>query len=462
MKIVGISGCPTGVAHTYMAAEALTEEGKARGFEIKIETQGVDVENKLIKQDIEQADFVIIAAGKTIDKSRFIGKILLEVKISDALKDASGTLDKLLACTEVYQHSDQSEGGNDLFDTTNVTGVYKHLMTGVSFMLPFVVAGGIIIALSFAFGINASNPDDPSYNVIAGMLDTIGGGSAFALMLPVLAGGIAYSISKRNGIAPGAVAGMMAVSGGSGFLGAMLGGFFAGYVTNFINDHIKVGKDYQSIKIVLIVPLLSVLITGFAMATIIGIPVAFILTKLTDFLNSLSGANAILIGALFGGMMALDMGGPFNKTVSVFSIGLMSSGINEPIAACMAAGMTPPLGIALSTVIAKRKYSNAERQAAKVNWILGASYITEGAIPFAVTDPFRVIPSLVVGSAVTGAMSMFFGVASLAPHGGIWVMLIPNVITNLPMYILSIVVGTVVTAVMLSVLKKDFEEKNVN
>lgn len=462
MKIVGVSGCPTGVAHTYMAAEALTEAGKKRGFEIKIETQGVDVENELTAKEIAEADFIIIASGKTIDKTRFVGKKLLEVKISDALKDASGTLDKLIECTSAYEVSTDSKESDDIFDTTNVNGIYKHLMTGVSFMLPFVVAGGIIIALSFAFGINASNPDDPSYNVIAATLDLIGGGSAFALMLPVLAGGIAYSISKRNGIAPGAVAGMMAVSGGSGFLGAMLGGFFAGYVTNFINENVKVGRDYQSIKIVLIVPLLSVLATGFAMATIIGIPVAFILAKLTDFLNSLSGANAIVIGALFGGMMALDMGGPFNKTVSVFSIGLMSSGINEPIAACMAAGMTPPLGIALSTVIAKKKYSNAERQAAKVNWILGASYITEGAIPFAVTDPFRVIPSLVFGSAITGAMSMFFGVASLAPHGGIWIMLIPNVITNLPMYILSIVVGTIVTALMLSVTKKDFEERNVN
>lgn len=457
MKIIGISGCPTGVAHTYMAAEALEKAGKKAGYEIKIETQGVEVENKLTEKEIKEADYVIIASAKFIDKSRFIGKKLLEVEISHALKSPEDTLNQLIENSVEYSPEGTSDSG-DIFDTTNVQGAYKHLMNGVSYMLPFVVSGGIIIALSFAFGINATNPDDPSYNILAVLLDTIGGGSAFALMLPVLAGGISYSISQRNGIAPGAVAGMMSVSTGSGFLGAMLGGFFAGYITNFLVKHIKVRKDFNAIKTVLIIPLLSVLFTGIAMATVIGIPVSFILNGLTKYLNSLSGSSAIFIGALFGAMMAVDMGGPFNKTVSVFSIGLMSSGVYGPIAACMAAGMTPPLGIALSTSLSKKKYTESERQAAKVNWILGASYITEGAIPYAVTDPFKVIPSIVVGSAVTGAMTMFFGITSLAPHGGIWVMLIPNVINKVPLYFLSILVGTVITAIMLGLLKKDKEQ----
>ncbi len=456
MKIVGVSACPTGVAHTYMAAEALKTAASTMNYQIKIETQGVEIENVLTNEDIKEADFVIIASGKTIDKERFIGKKLLEVEIAHALRSPEQVLNELVEKAQVYTQNNEQNG--EIFDTSNVNGVYKHLMNGVSFMLPFVVSGGIIIALSFAFGINAADPTDPTYNVFAKILSDIGGGSAFALMLPVLAGGIAYSISGRIGIVAGAVAGMMSISTGSGFLGAMLGGFLGGYVTEFLQAKIIVKQQFYSIKVILIIPLLAVLITGFAMATIIGIPVSWILNNLTNFLNSLSGANAIVVGLIFGAMMAFDMGGPFNKTVSVFSIGLMSSGINEPIAACMAAGMTPPLGIALSTIISKKKYTQAERDAAKVNWVLGASYITEGAIPYAVTDPFRVIPALMVGSAITGAMSMFFGCASLAPHGGIWVLFIPNVINNLAMYILSIIVGTITTAIMLHLLKKDKKE----
>ena len=451
MKIVAITGCPTGIAHTYMAAEALRESAGNLEHEIKVETQGLEVENTLTKQDIKEADIVIIASGKKIEKGRFVGKKLHEMDISHVMRNSNVAINEAFEKAVVYQE----ELETDLFAGVKVDGAYKHLMNGVGYMLPFVVSGGIIIAMSFAFGINAANPEDPSYNIIAQILSDTGGGAAFAMMLPALAAGISYSISKKAGITAGAVAGMMAISTNSGFLGAMVGGFLAGYVTNFLIKHIKLGTSYSVIKGILLVPLLSVLITGFSMATIIGIPISLLLEVLTSLLTSLSGASAVVLGLVIGTMMAIDMGGPFNKTVSVFSIGLMASGINEPIAACMVAGMTPPLGIALSTIISKRKYTKQEIETGKVNWILGLSYITEGAIPFAVTDPFRVIPSIVVGSATAAAMSMYFGCGSLAPHGGIWVIMVPNVITNLLMYILAIITGTVVTALMLALLKKN-------
>lgn len=451
MKIVAISACPTGIAHTYMAAEGLEKAAKELGYEIKVETQGSgEPENVLTAQDIKEADLVLIAAAKTVDLTRFDGKRLLEISIEKTVRDAKSVLESAAKnkSIEVYKAKSQNEM------KSSKGGLYKHLMSGVYTMMPFTIAGGIIIAISFMFGITASDPTSADYNVIAGALSSIGGGSAFGLMVPMLAAGISYSIAGKQGIVSGAVAGMLASTIGAGFLGGLVGGLFAGYLTKFLLDYIKLPKSVASMKDLIIVPVLSVAITGLLMIFVLGEPVKFIMDKMTDFLNNLGTANGVLFGAIAGIMMAADMGGPINKTVATFSVGLMASGVNGPIAACMAAGMTPPLGLALATVVFKNKFTKEERAAGKTCWVLGLSYITEGAIPFAVSDPGRVIPSLMAGSAVAGAISMAAGCTSLAPHGGIWIAPIPNVINNLPMYIVAIVAGMLVTCFCVGFLKR--------
>lgn len=453
MKIVAISACPTGVAHTYMAAEALECAAKKLGVEIKVETQGAGApENVLTAQDIEEADLVLIAAAKVVDLGRFNGKKLIEVSIEKTVRNAEEVLknaieDKNISIFEMAkEHKDKKK--------SQQVEIYKHLMAGVYMMMPFTIAGGIMIALCFMFGINAGNPSDPSYNVIAGAFNTIGGDVAFGLMVPVLAAGIANSIAGKQGIVSGAVAGMLSKMLGAGFLGGVVGGLLAGYITLLLIKTIKLPKAIRSMEDLIIVPVLSVFITGFIMIFVVGEPVKFLLDSLTGFLNSLGTTNGLLFGALAGIMMAADMGGPVNKAVSTFSIGLMSAGVNAPIAACMVAGMTPPLGLALATILFKKRFTAEERAAGKSCWILGISYITEGAIPFAVADPIRVIPSLMLGSGVAGAISMAANCTSLAPHGGIWIAPIPNVIGNLPMYIVALVAGTLVTCFSVGFLKR--------
>jgi PTS system fructose-specific IIC component len=322
-------------------------------------------------------------------------------------------------------------------------------------MIPFVISGGILIALSFSFGITAATPGAENFSPIAKMLSDIGGGSAFALMLPILSLGISQSISGKMGIVAGAVGGMMAIHTESGFLGALIAGFLAGYITLFIINHVHLPKAIAGLKPILIVPLLSVLLTGALMVLLIGEPIKMLLGGLTTFLNSLGNTNAAILGMLFGMMVAFDMGGPLNKTVCMFAIGLMSSGIYGPIAACMAAGMVPPLGIALATTLFRRKFTKQEYETGKVTYILGLSFITEGAIPYAVADPLRVIPAIVAGSGLAGALSMALGCASRAPHGGIFVIFIPNVITNVLGYLFAIAAGSLLTALILLFLKKD-------
>ena len=453
MKIVAISACPTGVAHTYMAAEALESAAKKLNVDIKVETQGAGApENVLTEDDIKSADLVLIAAAKVVDLSRFEGKKLIEVSIEQTVRDAEGVLKDAINNKEVSIFEMAKE--HKAKKKSQQVGIYKHLMAGVYLMMPFTIAGGIMIALCFMFGINAGNPSDPSYNVIAGAFNTIGGDVAFGLMIPVLAAGIANSIAGKQGIVSGAVCGMLAKTLGSGFLGGVVGGLFAGYLTAFLIKTIKLPKAIRSMEDLIIIPVLSVFISGFMMIFIIGTPVKMMLDALTNFLNSLGTTNGLVFGALVGAMMASDMGGPINKAVSTFSIGLMSAGVNAPIAACMVAGMTPPLGLALATVLFKKRFTAEERAAGKSCWVLGLSYITEGAIPFAVADPIRVIPSLVLGSAVAAGISMGFGCTSLAPHGGIWIAPIPNVIGNLPMYIVALVAGTVVTCFSVAFLKR--------
>lgn len=456
MKIVGITACPTGIAHTYMAAEKLEKVGASLGHQVKIETQGAKVENVLSQDEINQADVVILGVDKDVDLSRFNGKKVKRVSTSEAIKNTENVIDDALNGVSTFVQQNNSEQSNS---GGNRTGVYAHFMNGVNWMLPLVIAGGILIACSFAFGIKAADPNDPSFNPIAQALSVIGGDTAFALMVPALAAGIATSIAGRAGFASGIVAGTLAASGGSGFLGGMIGGLLAGYLTSALVTKVNTPKAIASLYQLIVVPLISVAVTGLAMYYVIGQPISFVLNGLTSWLNGLGSTSGVVFGLLIGVMMAADMGGPINKSISTFSIGLMSAGVNAPIAACMAAGMVPPLGIALATVLFKSKFTKEERTSAQSCWVLGLSYITEGAIPFAVSDPLRVIPSLMAGSATAAAISMGAGVTSLAPHGGIWILPIPNVLNHPLMYVVAIVSGMVVTALCLGFLKKKVVEE---
>lgn len=449
-RIVAVTACPTGIAHTYMAAEQLSMAAKKLEIEIKVETQGsVGKENKLTEEDIKAADAVIIAAATKVDKSRFAGKPVLEVSVEQAIKDAESVIKKALKMKKPIDFVEKVDEIHKEMKASR-TGAYKHLMTGVSYMIPFVVAGGILIAISFAFGINAFQQEGS----LPAALMQIGGDSAFALMVPILSGYIAYSIADRPGLVPGMVGGMLAVSTGAGFLGGIISGFLAGYTIEFLKKSIKLPKTLEGIMPVLVLPVLSSLIVGLLMIYGIGTPIKSIMTGLTNWLTGMSKTNAVLLGLILGLMMAFDMGGPVNKAAYTFATGLLASEIYAPMAAVMAAGMTPPLGLALATLIAKDRFTKEEIEAGKAAWVLGISFITEGAIPFAAADPFRVIPSIMVGSAVTGALSMLFGATLRVPHGGIFVLTIPNAVGNLAMYIISIIAGTVITALMIAILKK--------
>lgn len=450
-KIVAVTACPTGIAHTYMAAENLQMAAKEMGVDIKVETQGsIGAENQLTEEDIKAADAVIIAAATKVDKSRFAGKPVLEVPVEDAIKDAKGLIEKAL---KMEKPKDYVEKVEEIHKERSAqrTGAYKHLMTGVSYMIPFVVAGGILIALSFFWGYKAFEVE----GTLPWALMKIGGGSAFALMVPILSGYIAFSIADRPGLVPGMVGGMLAVSTGAGFLGGIISGFLAGYTIVYLKRLIKLPKTLEGLMPILILPVLSTLIVGLLMIYVIGSPMKAIMTSLTAWLTGMSSTNAVIFGAILGLMMAFDMGGPVNKTAYTFATGLLASNVFAPMAAVMAAGMTPPLGLALATALFKNRFTKEEIEAGKAAWVLGASFITEGAIPFAAADPFRVIPSIMVGSAVTGALSMLFHIELRAPHGGIFV--IPIAVSNPLLYIGVIAVGTVVTALMVALLKKKVE-----
>lgn len=450
MKLVAVTSCPTGIAHTYMAAEALENVAKGKGVEIKVETQGsIGVENELSEKDIAEAHAVIIAAGANVSKERFEGKPVLEISVSEAIKSPKEVIERALKLEKKNYMRKVEEIKQQRSEER--TGIFKHLMTGVSFMLPLVVAGGIAIALSFIFGIEAFKEE----GTLAAALMQIGGGSAFALMIPILSGYIAFSIADRPGLAPGLIGGSLAAQVGAGFLGGLIAGLIAGYTVDFLKKNIKLPKGLQGLKPILILPLLSSLFVGLLMIYVIGRPMKGLMDVMTAWLQSLSGTNALLFGAILGAMMAFDMGGPINKTAYTFAVGLLGANVFEPQAAVMAAGMTPPLGLALATVLYKNKFSQGEIEAGKAAWVMGISFITEGAIPFAASDPLRVIPSIMTGSAVAGALSMVFGASLRAPHGGIFVLPIPNAVDNLGGYVVAILAGTIVTALMVGLLKKN-------
>jgi len=466
-QIVAITSCPTGIAHTFMAAEGLETGAKANGLTIKVETQGsVGAQNTLTAADVANAEIVLIAADTNVDMSRFAGKRIYETNTKAAIKDGAQVVRTAMAEAKVASaatgaaYTDQVKAAKAQ-QSASRTGAYKHLMTGVSYMIPFVVAGGLLIALGFALG-GIYVYEDSHKGTLAWTLFTIGAKSGFALMVPILAGFIAHSIADRPGLAPGMIGGMIAASIGAGFIGGIAAGFLAGYTVKFLNDKIQLGRNLDGLKPVLILPLLGTAIVGLLMYYVVGEPVSLVLNAITTWLKGLQGSNAIFLGLLLGSMMAFDMGGPVNKAAYAFATGLIASEVYAPMAAVMAAGMTPPLALALATVVFKNRFTVDEREAGKATAVLGISFITEGAIPFAAKDPLRVIPALMIGSAVAGALSMVLGSELRVPHGGVFVLPIPNAVTNLGAYLLAIVAGTVVSAIALGVLKRPLNATAVN
>ncbi|EGT4909459.1 PTS fructose transporter subunit IIABC [Clostridioides difficile] len=462
--IVGITGCPTGIAHTFMAKKALEEAGQELGYEVKIETHGaIGVENKLTKEDIKRAEYVIIACDKEVQLSRFIGKKVLQKKVVDAKNVLLAK--NLIINAENGMAKEIKPGGKTLEDSKEILqgsekkGVYKHLMSGVSEMIPFVVIGGIGIAIAFMFGIFASDPTHETYNPIAGFFGQLGGDSAFKLFIPILAGFIAKSIAGRQGFAPAMIAGFMAVIGGSGFIGGMVAGFATGYIALGVMKITENLPDVlKGVNAVLICPLLIAFTSGAIMFFVVNTPASWLNEALQSWLQSMSGTNKVLLGAILAGMMASDMGGPVNKTASAFGLAMFSSNIFEPSAALMVGGMVPPLAISLAMLIFKNKFTKEERKSSLPTAIMGASFITEGAIPFAAADPLRMIPANIIGSCIGGAICMSLDITLMAPHGGIFV--IPFACSAPVAYIACILIGTVITALIIGVTKPTIRSEN--
>lgn len=449
-KLVAVTACPTGVAHTFMAAEALQQAAIRKGYDLQVETRGsVGARNVLEADAIAAADVVLLAADIEVDMARFAGKRVFRCGTGIALKQPEATLDRALEEGAVLSGSAAATSASGE-QKREKAGVYKHLLTGVSYMLPMVVAGGLLIALSFVFGIEAFKEE----GTLAAALMKIGGETAFQLMVPLLAGYIAYSIADRPGLAPGMIGGLLAGTLGAGFIGGIIAGFVAGYAAKAVSRWIPLPASIESLKPILIIPLLASLVTGLVMIYIVGTPVAKLLAGLTEFLDTMGTSNAILLGLLLGTMMCVDLGGPVNKAAYAFSVGLLASQSYAPMAATMAAGMVPPIGMGIATLIARRKFAQTEREAGKAALVLGCCFISEGAIPFAAKDPLRVIPASIAGGALTGALSMAFGAKLLAPHGGLFVLLIPNAINHALLYLVAILAGSLVTGVIYAVIKQ--------
>ncbi len=463
--ILAVTGCPTGIAHTYMAAEALEKKAKEMGYRIKVETRGSGgAKNVLTKAEIAEAECIIVAADTQVPMDRFAGKPVIQCKVADGISKAEELLNRATSGNVSVYKADgvaqkEEEEGKDSIGHQ----IYKHLMNGVSHMLPFVVGGGILIALAFlidGFAVDLNSlPMEERGNFgtitpLAAMFKNIGG-VAFGFMLPILAGFIAMSIADRPGLAVGFVGGAIAANGTSGFLGALVAGFLAGYLILLLKKLFeKLPKGLDGLKPVLLYPLLGILLVGVIMTFIVEPPIGALNTMINNGLNQLNGASAILLGALLAGMMSVDMGGPVNKAAYVFGTASIAAANYNIMAAVMIGGMVPPIGIALATLFFKKKFTEEQRKAGPTNFIMGLSFITEGAIPFAASDPLRVIPACVAGSALAGALSMAFGCTLMAPHGGIFVF--PTV-TNPLLYLVALVAGSAVSCVLLGLLKKNVE-----
>ena len=453
-RILAVTACPTGIAHTFMAAEALNKKASEMGISIKVETNGsAGAKNVLTKEEIENCDAIIVAADKKVNMARFNGKKVIQTKVADGIHKTEELINRALNGDAPVYHSSESENSsNENSNETVGRQIYKHLMNGVSNMLPFVVAGGILIALAFLFDNYEINPSNFGSNTpLAAFFKSVGD-AAFGFLLPVLAGFIAVSIADRPAMVVGFVGGFLANSGGAGFLGALLAGFIAGYLVVGLKKVFSfLPQSLEGIKPVLLYPLFGTLLIGVIMKFAINPPVAAANNTLIGFLNSLGTSSKVLLGIVVAGMMAIDMGGPINKAAYVFGIASLESGNFGIMAAVMAGGMVPPLVIALSTTFFKNRFTKEQQDAGKVNYIMGLSFITEGAIPFAAADPLKVIPSCAIGSAVAGALTMIFDCTLRAPHGGIFVL---PIIGNWPMYLISIIVGAIVGAIILGFLKR--------
>ena len=455
IQVLAVTACPTGIAHTFMAAESLEQHAKKRGITIKVETNGSGgAKNVLTAEEIAAADAIIVAADKNVAMARFDGKRTVITKVADGINKADELLDKAMSGTAPVYHatgSDEAEGAADTAGESLGRQAYKHLMNGVSHMLPFVVGGGVLIALAFLFDAPEPAASFGSNTPFAKFFMSVGG-AAFGFMLPVLAGFIAMSIADRPGLAVGFVGGTLAGTTGSGFLGALLAGFLGGWIVNLLKKAFSgIPASLDGVKPVLLYPFFGILLMGFISMYIIAPPVSAINTWLTETLANMDPSARILMGIVVSGMMAIDMGGPINKAAYVTGTGLLASGEYHVMAAVMAGGMVPPLAIALCTTFFKNRFTESEQKAGVVNYVMGMSFITEGAIPFAAGDPIRVIPSCVIGSAVAGALTMAFDCTLRAPHGGIFV--VPT-IGNPVMYLVAILIGAVVGCAVLSVLKK--------
>ena len=469
-RVLAITACPTGIAHTFMAAESLEQKGKEMGIPIKIETQGADgPKNVLTAEDVKNAECIIIAADKNVDLARFDGKPMIVTKVADGIHKAQELLTQATSGNVAVYHHSGAAASEEASDNESVgRRIYKNLMNGVSHMLPFVIGGGILIALAFLLDDYSIDPSNFGKNTpIAAYLKTIGDLS-FGMMLPVLAGYIAMSIADRPGLAVGFVAGLVAKAGttfanpaggdvNAGFLGALFAGFAAGYLVLALKKATsKFPQSLNSIRPMIIYPVLGIL-SGAVATTLINPFVGMINDALTNALNSMHGSSKVLLGMIVAGMQSVDMGGPVNKTAYVFGTSQLAEGNFEIMASVMAGGMIPPLAIALCTTIFRSRFTQKERESGIVNYILGLSFITEGAIPFAASNPLRVIPACVIGSAITGGLSMFFGCTLRAPHGGIFVL---PTIGNPLAYALSILIGAVVGCLLLALMKKPLPKEN--
>ena len=466
--IVAVTACPTGIAHTYMAAEAIEKKAKELGYQVKVETRGsAGAKNVLTDDEIAKATGVIVACDTNVPTDRFDGKKVIECQVSDGINKTEELVKRIAAGdAPVFKASGKKEASHSSIGEKESIGhqIYKHLMNGVSHMLPFVVGGGILIAIAFlidGFSVDLNSlPADQRANfgtITQGAALFKGiGGTAFGFMLPILAGFIAMSIADRPGLAVGFVGGSIAANGTSGFLGALVAGFVAGYIVNLLKKIFsKLPESLDGVKPVLLYPLLGIFLIGVIMQFVVEPPIGALNTAINNGLNGLNGASAVVLGVLLGGMMAIDMGGPVNKAAYVFGTASIAAGNYNIMAAVMIGGMVPPLAIALATIFFKNKFTAEERKAGPTNFIMGLSFITEGAIPFAASDPLHVLPACVVGSAVAGGLSMAFGCTLMAPHGGIFV--VPT-IGNPLMYLVALVIGSFIACGLLGLLKKKVSE----
>ena len=466
--ILAVTGCPNGIAHTYMAAENIEKKAKELGCRVKVETRGSGgAKNVLTKAEIAEAACIIVAADTQVPMDRFAGRPVIQCKVSDGISKAEELLDRALnGNVPLYQAKGSSQAADSEEESDSVGHqIYKHLMNGVSHMLPFVIGGGILIAIAFlidGFAVDLNSlPFDERSNFgtitpMAAMFKSIGG-VAFGFMLPILAGFIAMSIADRPGLAVGFVGGAIAANGTSGFLGALVAGFVAGYLVRLLKKLFeKLPEGLEGIKPMLLYPVIGIFLIGVIMTYVVEPPIGALNVMINNGLNSMNGARAILLGALLGGMMSVDMGGPVNKAASVFGTASIAAGNYNIMAAVMVGGMVPPLAIALATMFFKNKFTEEERKAGPTNIVMGLSFISEGAIPFAASDPLRVLPSCIIGSAVAGALSMAFNCTLMAPHGGIFVFL---TVGHPLLYLVSLAVGSVVGCVILGLLKKDVSKR---